>query len=174
MRDPEREFRRVPALHRLYALPGGDAGIRQTLREMRSIVRAWRIDPGIRELALRLTARCPSGDWVCEVRSLHTWVQTNIRYVADVLEVETLQTPDLTLKEAAGDCDDQSMLLAALLQAIGHPARFVAVDLGDGRGLSHVFVETPIGAYWVAAETTEPWELGRKPPGIVRYMVQGV
>lgn len=164
----------MTAVHSYYTLAGGDLGIRQTLQEMRSIVRAWRSDPGIRELAVRVTSQCPPKDWVCEVRTLHLWVQQSIRYVADVLEVETLQTPELTLAQRAGDCDDQSILLASLLQAVGHPVRFVAVDLGDGRGLSHVFCETPIGAYWVAAETTEPWDLGRRPPGIRRVMVQSV
>lgn len=164
----------VLAQHKLSALASGDAGIRQTLREMRSIVRAWRVDPIVRELAMRITAHCPGKDWPCEVRSLHAWVRDNIRYVADVLEVETLQTPDVTLRLGAGDCDDQAILLAAMLQAVGHPARFIAVDVGDGRGISHVFVETPIGPYWVACETTEPWELGRRPPGTKRHMVQGI
>lgn len=141
---------------------------------MRSIVRTWRTDPGIRKLALEITAGCGTHqNWTCNIECLHAWVRDNIRFIGDVLEVETLQTPELTLTQGAGDCDDQSILLAALLQSIGHPARFIAVDLGHG-GFSHVFVETPIGAYWVAAETTEPgWELGRRPPA-ARYMVQKI
>lgn len=158
--------------HSLRALPAGDAGVRETLREMRSIVRAWKVHPIIRQLALELTASCAERDWSCEVRRLHEFVRDRIRYVADVLEVETLATPELTLANAAGDCDDQSILLASLLQAIGHPVRFVAVDLGAG--FAHVFCETPIGPYWVAAETTEPWPLGRTPPGVKRVMVQRV
>jgi transglutaminase-like putative cysteine protease len=158
--------------HSVRALPAGDAGIRATLLEMRSIVRAWRKHPMIRQLAVELTGRCPDKDWTCEVRALHAWVRDRIRFVADVAEVETLQTPELTLANRAGDCDDQCIVLGSLLQAVGHPVRFVAVDLGAG--FSHVFCETPIGAYWVATETTEPWELGRRPWGIKRYMVQNV
>ena len=85
-----------------------------------------------------------------------------------------MQTPDKTLSDGSGDCDDKCVLLAALLQSIGHPVRFVAVGFRRGGPLSHVFVETPIGAYWICCETTEPWPLGRKPPNIRRVMIQRV
>jgi transglutaminase-like putative cysteine protease len=165
----------VPALHNLYAIPSGDAGIKATLREMASIARAWKKDPRVRALATEIVAGCGvAQNWPCEAEALQLWVRDNIRFLGDVEGVETLQTPDLTLEQRAGDCDDQSILLATLLTSIGHPARFVAVDLGQG-GFSHVFVETPIGAAWIAAETTEPdWELGRRPYGIKRTKVQRV
>lgn len=164
----------MPAVHSLRSIPSGDGGIRATLKEMASIARAWKTDPAIRQLATEITAGCGTHhNWTCNIESLHAWVRDNIRFLGDVLAVETLQTPELTLSTGAGDCDDQSILLATLLQSIGHPARFIAVDLGSG--YSHVFTETPIGAYWIAAETTEPdWELGRRPPGVRRYMVQKV
>ena len=160
-------------VHSLRQIPSGDAGIRATLKEMASIARAWKTQPDMRELAVSLTQRCGPRNWVCEIEALHEFVRDKIRFVGDVLEVETLQTPELTLQHRAGDCDDQSILLATLLNAIGHPARFLAVDLGQG-GFSHVFTETPIGPNWVAAETTEPWQLGRRPRGVNRHMVQRV
>lgn len=165
----------MPAVHSLRSLPGGDAGTRATLKEMRSIVRAWKTDPSIRQFAARITSVCGTHhNWTCQIETLHEWVRDNIQFLPDVAEVETLQTPELTLEQGSGDCDDQAILLATLLQSIGHPARFIAVDLGHG-GFSHVFVETAIGAYWVAAETTEPdWILGRRPVGVARYMVQQV
>lgn len=127
----------------------------------------------IRELAGDITAECPPREWSCEVGMIQQWVKQNIKFVADVAEVETLQTPDLTLRQRLGDCDDHSILVASLLQSIGHPARFIAVDLGGG--FSHVFTETPIGPYWVAVETTEPdFGLGDRPRGINRTMCQKV
>lgn len=130
----------------------------------------------IRRLATEITAPCGTHqNWTCSIECLHAWVRDHIRFMGDVLGVETLQTPELTLETRAGDCDDQSILIASLLLSVGHPARYIAVDLGHGGGFSHVFVETPIGAYWVAAETTvEGWELGRRPPLVKRYMVQKI
>ena len=162
------------AHHSLRAIPSGDGGTRATLKEMRSIVRAWKTEPEMRRMAGLITARCPNKDWVCEVRSVQEWVRQNIRFTSDIAEVETLQTPELTLAQRMGDCDDHSILVATLLQAIGHPARFVAVDLTGG-GYSHVFTETPIGPYWHSVETTEPdYDLGDQPAGIRRRMVQRV
>jgi transglutaminase-like putative cysteine protease len=159
-------------VHSLQRIPSGDAGIRATLREMRSIVRTWKTDPDIRTAALEIIEPCAQRDWVCEIEAVQQWVKHNVKFVADVSEVETLQTPELTLYNKVGDCDDQSILVGALLNAIGHPVRFIAVDMGNG--FEHVFTETAIGSRWVAVETTEDWELGRQPIGVRRRMVQRV
>lgn len=156
----------MTAIHTLREVPSGDAGVAATLQEMRSIVRAWRAHPRVRELALQITSGCPPRDWACEVRALQQWIKAHVRFVGDVHEIETLQTPDVTLDQAAGDCDDQCILLASMLQSIGHPVRFVAVDFGQG--FSHVYCETPIGPSWFAVETTEDWELGQQPRGVRR------
>lgn len=140
---------------------------------MRSIVRTWKAAPLVRELALEIIQPCANRDWVCEVVRIQEWVRSNIRFVGDVAEVETLHTPDLVLRQRSGDCDDHSILVASMLQAVGHPARFAAFDLGQG--FQHVVAETPIGPYWQSVETTEPdFRLGEKPPGIKRTMVQRI
>lgn len=161
----------MPAVHSLRRIPSGDAGIVATLNEMCSIVRAWKTDPSLRALAAQVTSVCGTHhNWTCEIETLHEWVRDQIRFLPDVAGVETLQTPDLTLEQGSGDCDDQAILLASLLQSIGHPARFVALDLGAG-GYSHVLVETLIGNNWIAAETTEPgWVLSQRPLGVVRSL----
>lgn len=171
---PPQQLRAGSTTHTLHALPYGDAGVRVTLRKMRELTREWRKHPMIRDLAVQLTAGCPPKHWPCEIRKLHEFVRDRIRYVADIADVETLATPQQTLKLRAGDCDDKCILLASLLQAVGHPARFVAVAFSAGAPLSHVFVETKLGAYWVACETTEPWPVGRRPPGIRRYVIEAV
>lgn len=173
MQRAAKQLRHGNVTHTLSALPPGDAGTRETLGMMRDIVREWREHPMVRQLALRLTSSCRERDWTCQVKRLHAFVRDSIRYVPDVYDVETLQTPELTLQQRSGDCDDQSILLAALLQSIGHPVRFVALAFADG-GFSHVMVETPIGGYWVAAETIRPWQLGRRPQNVVRRLFRKV
>jgi hypothetical protein len=158
-------------VHTLRAIPKGDGGVLATLKEMRSMVKTWRKSPIILQRATDLVRSCPSKDWLCEVRKLHQFVRDSIRYQLDVRGVETLRTPELVLRERVGDCDDKSVLLASLLEAIGHPTRFVALAFGPAPApFSHVYVETLIGDRWVAAETTEPWPLGRAPEGATRAL----
>jgi transglutaminase-like putative cysteine protease len=95
---------------------------------------------------------------------IHQFVRDKIRYTKDVVGVETIQSPDMTLKLRTGDCDDKSILIASLLLSIGHPCRFVVVG-PEKNVYSHVYVETKIGNKWLPVETTEPWNMGeiRKP-----------
>jgi transglutaminase-like putative cysteine protease len=75
------------------------------------------------------------------------------------------------LRLGAGDCDDKSILAAALLASIGHPTRFIACGfVGDG-SYSHVFAQTKIAGKWVTLECTmNEWPLGRTPGGIKNVM----
>lgn len=159
--------------HELRGIPPGPAGTRATLGIMRDLVRQWRIHPRLRQLAKSIVQKCASKDARCEVKSIHAYVSNHIRYVRDVAEVETIATPELTLRDKCGDCDDQSVLVGALLQAIGRPVRFIAVGFEAGK-FAHVYTETPIGPDWIAVETTmKGWPIGRKPRGMMR-MVQKV
>jgi transglutaminase-like putative cysteine protease len=117
-----------------------------------------------------LTANLAPRDYTGEANAVFGFVRDQIRFVRDIDQVETLQTPSKTLAAGAGDCDDKSTLLGALLLSIGHPTRFVAV--GDAPDqYSHVFVETLIGNTWVPADATEDVQLGWYPPGMVSRMV---
>lgn len=154
-------------------LQDGAAGTLQTLKLMRSLVREYKIKLPIRELALKLVAPLKQKNFVGEVKAIHKFVRDEIRYVRDIVGVETIQTPVKTLDYAQGDCDDKATLAASLLEAIGHPTRFTAVGFKPGQ-FSHVLVETKVGRDWVAVETTEPVPLGWRPPGIKNKMIVGV
>lgn len=103
------------------------------------------------------------------MHNIHRFVRDRIRYVKDIKGVETLQSPEKTLEIGQGDCDDKSVLVGALLESIGHPVRFKAIGFIPGV-FSHVLPETKIGSKWIAVETTEPWPLGRLPPGIIQRL----
>jgi hypothetical protein len=155
----------------LLALPDGPEGVRQTLYLMRSLVQRYKTDLGLRSLAAGLVQECNQKDWFCQVRKLHAYVRDRIRYVRDIADVETIQTPDKTLELGYGDCDDKSTLLATLLQTIGHPVRFVAIGTHGADQYSHVYVETLVGTKWVPLETTEPVHAGWEPPNIMAKMI---
>ena len=124
----------------------------------------------VRGMAANLVQDLPQKDWVGEVRRLFEYVRDSIRYVRDIRGVETLHTAERILEQGQGDCDDKSIILASLLEAIGHPSRLVAVGFKPGI-FSHVFVETKIGSRWLSLETTEPVGMGWTPPDVKEKMV---
>ena len=138
----------------LYSIPDGAQGTRATLKMMAKIVRDYSTNLAIRNYANDLTMRCPNQDYSGEAECLFLFVRDKIRYLQDVNGVETLQTPDVTLHNQSGDCDDKSTLLASMLESIGHCARFIAVGFERANTFEHVFVETLVGRDWIALETT--------------------
>ncbi len=77
-------------------------------------------DPQIRAKALELTRPCPDNDAACEVAVLNRFVTEEIRYRSDPRgNADYVQEATFTLQTGAGDCEDQSILLASLLEAVG-------------------------------------------------------
>jgi len=156
----------------LLTISNGVDGVRDTLKLMSQIVKTYKKAPAIRALAADIVAHLPGKSFRRECAEILRYVQTNIRYLKDVRGVETLQSPIQTLKIGQGDCDDMSTLIASLLEAIGHPTRFIAVGKVEGH-FCHVYVETKIGDKWVALDGTEPQTLGWAPKqGVACYMKQ--
>lgn len=169
LNGPPLQAPRGPTLARLGSIPNGVAGAKATMQAMRDLVIAAVRDPkqGIREQALAIIGNT---GFVDQVRRLQAWVQTNIAYVQDPVSVELVQTPQYTLQQRAGDCDDQSVLLASMLDATGHPARFYAVGL-SGAPLSHVMVQTLVGSQWLGVETIIRKPLGWMPSPITSFYI---
>lgn len=121
--------------------------------------------------ARQLTSDLNQKDYASEAATIHAWVRDNVRYVRDPRGVESVTAPAQMLQIMSGDCDDKSVLCAALLEAIGHPTRFMAVGSMPNH-FSHVFPQTKIGQRWVTLECTEPWPMGRSSKNIVSRMIQ--
>jgi transglutaminase-like putative cysteine protease len=137
---------------------------------MRDVVRRYKRHPQVRGTATDLVRDLPQKDRVAEVTRIFGFVRDRIRYVRDVRGVETMQTPDATLDVGQGDCDDKSILLAALLESVGYPTRFVAIGYRPGR-FTHVYVETLLGLRWVPLDSTEPNGVGWAPRPAPQRMV---
>lgn len=153
-------------------LPDGEAGVRATLNIMKAIKNQYKKLPTIRNQAISIIQNAPQKSFMQEIKSLHAFVRDSIRYTRDIAGVETVQTPDVTLYLRAGDCDDKSVLLATMLESVGHISRYFAMGTRPGR-LTHVFVETKFDNKWVALDPTEPFPAGWRPPGIVERMIVG-
>lgn len=120
----------------------------------------------VRNLAVELTTKgfrtgrgLKQKDFAGEAQRLNDYVRDEIRYVGDINGVEVIHEPAILLEIGAGDCDDKATLLAALLLAIGHQPRYVAVSL-DGQEFCHVWVQDYLDGRWVDLETTEPLPFG--------------
>lgn len=164
-----------PTRATLKAIPSGVAGTRATLREMAKLVRQYRKLPYIRELALSIVREVPGHkNFRGQVQAVRDWVANNIQYVRDINGVETLQSPLKTLEYAQGDCDDQSTLLASLLETVGFRTRFKAIKIDETGPFCHVYVEVSYGRGWLPAETTEPWPVGKSPPKVARSMIENI
>jgi len=147
----------------LKAIPSGQPGVEVTLKIMADLCETYRKDIAVRETALRVVRRCDQKDYAAEVAAIHAYVRDDVSYRGDVRDVETLQSPDYTLRMQAGDCDDKSLLVACLLESIGYKTRFVAIGTEPGI-YSHVYAQVFAGNKWVSLETTEPVSVGWSVP----------
>lgn len=140
---------------------------------MAKLAKIGKTDIRIREKALEITRYIRPKDWRGQVHALFEFVRDHIRYTRDIYGVETLHTAEQVLQAEQGDCDDKAILLASLLQSIGHPARFIAVGIRSPQ-FEHVYVQTLIGKRWVSLDATEPGPMGWEPPGIKTRMIETV
>ncbi len=156
-------------------IPKGKAGAKRTLELMRDLAREGARSAEIRTLAVRQVSGYQQKDYRGEACSLLSFVRDHIRYVRDTRGVEILQTPSVTLNIGGGDCDDKSILLAALLTSIGHRVQFIAVSFMQDM-FSHVWVRTNINGQWVDLEPTEPISCGERIPskGAVEHITLDV
>lgn len=135
------------------------------------MVKDYRKNPGVIQLAREIVRDLPQGDISGEIRALQSFVRDHIRYTNDPNSVELLQTPEATLEMGTGDCDDKSILLATLLNSIGRPARFAAISLKPSDKYSHVLVQARIGTNWYPLETIRDVPAGWSPDNISRVMI---
>ena len=106
----------------------------------------------------------PDADLLRIADAIFVWVRDRIAYINDPAG-EYFQPAARTLEVGAGDCDDQSILLAAMLGSIGFEPILVILP-------EHVYVELPAGA----GETPLPMDatapnaaFGTLPAGMVEH-----
>lgn len=143
--------------YRLSAIPNGLAGTDATVREIARLVRYDLERPELRLLVTRVLnhARVRSKNHLQEAKTIFRYIVRRVRYQKDPVDLETVQSPTVTLDLGAGDCDDLSGLVAGLALAVGIPARFRVVGYGENE-LVHIFPELFAGGRWWPADATEP------------------
>lgn len=130
------------------------------LDKMAELVREHRSANLVRDTAAKISQDVPAKDAGALARAVWTFVRSEIQYVLDPAGTELLQGPDVTLRKGYGDCDDQAILAAALLMALGVDAGFRAVAQVEAGDFDHVYV-----LYWSSGQWKELDTIGGDPPG---------
>lgn len=165
----------VPATALELHIGDGRSGIVDTISVMREYVRHYRADPDIRQIAanlVHLSAR--PKDRRAEADAVFRGVQSWIRYLPDVCDIETLASPLITWQTRIGDCDCISTLLASLLESIGFRTRFVVTGYNLPEIIEHVYVHVDIDGNWIDLDATESHGSGYSPPNPLAIMFEVV
>ncbi len=114
-------------------------------------------EPAVVELARKIGKEPFSDNLLENIKLAYYWVSNNIMYVSDMDMWgvrDYWQLPSTTIRLGTGDCEDQAILLASLLRALGVPRENVRVVFGWISLLwgeyvgHHVWVEVKIPREW--------------------------
>jgi transglutaminase-like putative cysteine protease len=107
------------------------ADYKEVAKFLRRMVNLYRGNDAVREIALKAIkdAGVEAKDKKGQALAIAEWVQTNIYYVHEL--PERFQTPIKTLSSKAGDCDDFTTLISAMLESVGIGSRMVLMRI-DG------------------------------------------
>jgi antitoxin (DNA-binding transcriptional repressor) of toxin-antitoxin stability system len=126
----------------------------ETIRRMFQLVGQAVTDPKFQELVYQITQAVPGKDYSGEVRSIFNWVKANIKYTRDPYGVELVQDVWSTINRGRADCDDFSILIAAMGEVMGNPSRFVTVSTRPDKEPCHVYPELNTRGRWTALDVT--------------------
>lgn len=156
--------------------PNGMPHTRATIAKMAKLARDGSSTYEIRHLATEITRDVPSKAPTLELAAIYRWVRDHIRYRYDPLECEWLQAPARTVAEGAGDCDDMTILIAALAGALGHPWRFRTVGATPS-AQAHVAAQCHDRKVWIdldpVIEPTQPTTAPRSDLGMFGLRAKG-
>ncbi len=108
-------------------------------------------DPVIKEIADKIVVKaCNRGGKICHAKALFYFVRNNFEYISDPTAYEYIKTAKESLVSGGGDCDDSSVLLANLLDAVGINVRFVFIP-------RHVYIQAYLPEALNKYKTQDGW-----------------
>ena len=160
----------TPRIIRL-RVPRGTKGTLETARIIGELIRYGAKDFVVRQHAIQVFRDygVKAKDRHGEVCALFDWVRRNIRFTRDIFRVELLHTARRMLELRAGDCDDLTILLGAMLVSTGHPVRLALVGFRPHRPhlYSHIYPEVYVNGRWVAIDASmRKRPMGFAPPAV--------
>lgn len=156
--------------------------IQERVKWIVHMIQKSRADPVIRAIAVREVSRKCNGRWCVserdyegEVKAIFDWTRKNVRYIRDRIDADQFHHARRTIQFGGGDCDDASIVLASLLQAIGYPVKLRVIQTSTGPDWDHIYVlagvppGNPTKLISLDASVDKP--AGWKPP---QYMIRRV
>lgn len=142
-------------------------------------------DPRIRKIAGEVLAgsgatggdwNVQERDWKGEVGAFYKYVRENTRYTRDPHNVELFQRPRRTLETRIGDCDDLTILLGSLLQAVGYSVRVRVIGMKGSSVFQHIYLLVGLPPTdpeaWIPVDPSMSegvgWEYPREKVGLIR------
>ncbi len=157
----------VPRIQIVHVRRGTD-GTLTTAKIIGQLIRAGAKDFYVRQKAIEIfrTYRVAPKNRMGEACALFDFVKRNVRYTRDIFRVELLHSARRMLELRAGDCDDMTILLGALLLSTGHPVRLVLAGFRKNQPhvYSHVYPEVNVSGRWIAIDATMNKPMGWSPP----------
>ena len=155
---------------RIVRVPKGRRGTIVSAGLIANLIREGSRDFYVRQRAIRIfrEAGAPPKDRWAEVCALFHWVRGNVRYTRDIFRTELLHTARRMIELRAGDCDDMTILLGAMLVSTGHPVRLVLTGFRSKRphSYSHIYPEVYVKGKWIALDATMNRPIGWAPPAL--------
>jgi transglutaminase-like putative cysteine protease len=159
----------VPRI-RVVRVPRGLRGTMASARLIAELIRQGARDFYVRQKAIRIFREtgAPAKDRWAEICALFHWVRNNVRYTRDIFRTEVLHTARRMIELRAGDCDDMTILLAAMLLSTGHPVRLALTGFRPKKphGYSHIYPEVYVKGNWIALDATMDRPIGWAPPAL--------
>lgn len=159
----------VPRIQ-ILRVPRGTKGTLATARIIGRLVREGAKDFYVRQKAIEIFRAygIKPKNRLGEVCALFDFVKRNIRYTRDIFRVELLHSARRMLELQAGDCDDMTILLGALLVSTGHPVRLILAGFKPNQPhvYSHIYPEVNVRGRWIAIDATMDKPVGWAPPVI--------
>ena len=166
-----------PDLPRIFLtrIPQGYQGTHKTIQHVQALIRQGVKDFYVRQKAIDILfdRGVRAKDYLGEIKALFEWVQQNVRYTKDPFRLEVLHSAKRILELRAGDCDDMTILLGAMLESIGHPIRLVIVGPTPVRPdlFSHIYLEVYYKGKWIPLDATMPFPMGWAPRTFIKKVI---
>jgi transglutaminase superfamily protein len=159
----------------LKQIPSGYRGTLKTLEHIVELIKQGAKDFHVRQNAIDILLQrgVRAKDYLGEIKALFEWVQQHVRYTKDTFRVEVLHSARRMLELRAGDCDDMSILLGAMLESIGHPVRLAlsGPDPLKQDLFTHIYLEVFHKGRWIPLDATMPYPMGWAPRTMVKKII---
>jgi transglutaminase-like putative cysteine protease len=107
-------------------------------------------DPIIKQVADKISTLSCNSNKICQAKAIFYFIRDNFDYISDPNRFEYVKSARESLISGGGDCDDASVLLANLEEAIGVKTRFVFIP-------GHVYLEIWLPKALNKYKTEDDW-----------------